>query len=114
MIYIYLKLPAELIQDHVDEATSMVSNVPDIINSSLINIWIPSAFLRSNQSDSYHVYQIYVRIKDEEWNVYHRFSHFHKLNALIKEKYPIVSTIQFPKKKAIGNKVLSSIVFHIF
>lgn len=28
------------------------------INMALINIWIPSAFLRSDKSGSHHVYQV--------------------------------------------------------
>lgn len=102
-------LPIELTQEHLSEETGNVeveTLAESISQNSLINIWIPSAFLRSNQSDSYHVYQIYVRIKDEEWNVYRRFSHFYNLNSKLKEEYPIVSTISFPKKKAIGNKDL--------
>lgn len=97
-------LPAELTMEHADETASITSDINENTNNTLINIWIPSAFLRSNQSDSYHVYQIYVRIKDEEWNVYRRFSHFYNLNIKLKEKYPIFSTLAFPKKKAIGNK----------
>ena len=45
-----------------------------------------------------------MRIKDEEWNVYRRFSHFYNLNSKLKEKFPILTTIPLPKKKAIGNK----------
>lgn len=101
-------LPSELTQDIPDDQVSFGCEISDsapISSSSLINIWIPSVFMRTNQSDSYHVYQIYVRIKDEEWNIYRRFSHFHNLHTKLKHKYPIVATIAFPKKKAIGNKV---------
>jgi sorting nexin-29 len=48
---------------------------------------------------------VYVRIRDEEWNIYRRFSHFHSMHAKLRRKYPIVATVAFPKKKAIGNKV---------
>lgn len=101
-------LPAELTQEILDDRVSYNSEIPESTpnsRGSLINIWIPSVFMRTNQSDSYHVYQIYVRIKDEEWNIYRRFSHFHDLHTKLKHKYPIVATITFPKKKAIGNKV---------
>ena len=42
---------------------------------SLINIWIPSVFLSGNGNHGpggahYHVYQVYLRIRDEEWNIY--------------------------------------------
>lgn len=92
--------------ENSDETFSMLSDIESMnnLNSPLINIWIPSAFLRSNKSDSHHVYQIYIRIRDEEWNIYRRFSHFHNLNSKLKEKYPGLNTFKFPKKKAIGNK----------
>lgn len=74
------------------------------IPSTFINIWIPSVFLRSENKASHHVYQVYIQIKDEEWNIYRRFSHFYNLNQSLTTKYPIISTVPFPKKKAIGNK----------
>ncbi len=49
--------------------------------------------------------KIYIRIKDEEWNIYRRFSHFYTLNEILKQKYPLINTVQFPKKKTVGNKV---------
>jgi sorting nexin-29 len=92
----------ELLEDAhgIESETESLSN----LNSPLINIWIPSAFLRSEKSGSHHVYQIYIRIKNEEWNIFRRFSHFYNLNSKLKQKYPITTTISFPKKKAIGNK----------
>ena len=46
-----------------------------IYTRSLINIWIPSVFLSGNGNHGpggahYHVYQVYLRIRDEEWNIY--------------------------------------------
>jgi sorting nexin-29 len=49
--------------------------------------------------------KVYIQIKNEEWNIYRRFSHFYNLNSKLKEKYNIISTISFPKKKTLGNKV---------
>jgi sorting nexin-29 len=56
------------------------------------------------KSKSHHVYQIYVRIKDEEWNVYRRYSQFHSLHKTLRKKYQILNTFDFPPKKTIGNK----------
>lgn len=42
--------------------------------NTVVNIWIPSALLRGKGSESYHVYQIYMRVGDDEWNVYRRYS----------------------------------------
>lgn len=56
------------------------------------------------KSSSHHVYQIYVRVKDEEWNVYRRYSQFYGLNKQLKKQYPLIRTLDFPPKKAIGNR----------
>ncbi len=50
--------------------------------------------------------QVYVRIRDEEWNVYRRYSDFLELHARIKKRFPAVAAVPFPPKKAIGNKVI--------
>ncbi|XP_013417556.1 sorting nexin-29 [Lingula anatina] len=81
---------------------SMVST--DSQNRPLVNIWIPSAFMRGKGSDIHHVYQIYIRIKDEEWNVYRRYAQFNELHKVLKKKMPILNAVEFPPKKAIGNK----------
>ncbi|XP_046551650.1 sorting nexin-29-like isoform X3 [Haliotis rubra] len=71
---------------------------------TLVNIWIPSAFIRGTATDSHHVYQVFVRIRDEEWNVYRRYSQFHDLHVKLKKLYPMVSKYEFPPKKTIGSK----------
>lgn len=70
----------------------------------LIHIWIPSAFLTGQNTDVHHVYQIYVRIRNSEWNLYRRYAQFHSLYKDLKKHDPIVSTFEFPPKKTIGNK----------
>lgn len=71
----------------------------------LIHVWIPTAFLSGGfKGKSHHIYQIYVRIKDEEWNVYRRYSQFYSLYRLLKNQYPTTARFEFPPKKAIGNK----------
>lgn len=70
----------------------------------LIHIWIPSAFLTGQPSDIHHVYQIYVRIRDTEWNIYRRYAQFHALYRELKKHDAIVTTFEFPPKKTIGNK----------
>lgn len=51
--------------------------------------------------------QVYIRIKDDEWNVYRRYTEFRTLHHKLQSKYPQVRAYNFPPKKAIGNKVLS-------
>ncbi len=75
----------------------------------LINIWMPSAFLRGTTSDAYHVYQVFVRVRDEEWNIYRRYAEFYELHIKLKKRYPVANTFDFPPKKAIGNKVCGNI-----
>ncbi|KAM0733088.1 Sorting nexin-29 [Formica fusca] len=70
----------------------------------LIHIWIPSAFLTGQPSDIHHVYQIYARIRDIEWNIYRRYAQFYALYRELKKHDAIVTTFEFPPKKTIGNK----------
>jgi sorting nexin-29 len=54
-------LPNEMmLNETYDESFSMMSDIESLtnLNGPLINIWIPSAFLRTNKSDSHHVYQV--------------------------------------------------------
>ncbi|XP_058567864.1 sorting nexin-29 isoform X3 [Neofelis nebulosa] len=47
---------------------------------------------------------VYIRIKDDEWNVYRRYTEFRGLHHKLQNKYPQVRGYSFPPKKAIGNK----------
>ena len=49
--------------------------------------------------------QVYIRIRDEEWNIYRRYNEFLDMHVTFKKKYPILATFEFPPKKALGNKV---------
>ncbi|KAG0727048.1 Sorting nexin-29 [Chionoecetes opilio] len=71
---------------------------------TLINIWIPTAFLTGSSADAHHVYQIYIRIKDDEWNIYRRFAQFYELHRQLKKKDPILKSFDFPQKKTFGYK----------
>jgi sorting nexin-29 len=51
-----------------------------------------------------HVYQVYVRIRDDEWNVFRRYSQFYSLHKALCKRSPVVNTFSFPPKKAIGNR----------
>lgn len=80
-------------------------------SGNLINVWIPSAFLRGSRSDTHHVYQVYVRIRDEEWNTYKRYKEFDDLHQKMKKAYPLSAKFEFPPKKSFGkknNKVVES------
>ena len=50
-----------------------------------------------------------MRIRDDEWTVYRRYTEFRDLHQKLKKHNPIVSSYEFPPKKSIGNKVRSGI-----
>ncbi|KAG8288566.1 Sorting nexin-29 [Homalodisca vitripennis] len=81
------------------------SDDEDLCSPALISLWIPSVFLAGNNSSQHHVYQIHLRICDEEWNVYRRYAQFYLLHKTLKKQYPVIGTFFFPPKKTLGNKV---------
>ncbi|XP_072275090.1 sorting nexin-29 isoform X2 [Pyxicephalus adspersus] len=93
-------VPGDLSQTSEDQSLSDF----EISHRALINVWIPSVFLRGKSTRAFHVYQVYIRIKDDEWNIYKRYAEFRSLHHKLLSKYPHVRTIHFPPKKAIGNK----------
>ncbi|ELW67656.1 Sorting nexin-29 [Tupaia chinensis] len=95
-----LSVPGDLSQTSEDQSLSDF----EISNRALINVWIPSVFLRGKAANAFHVYQVYIRIKDDEWNVYRRYTEFRSLHHKLQNKYPQVRAYNFPPKKAIGNK----------
>ncbi|KAI1233822.1 hypothetical protein IHE44_0004269 [Lamprotornis superbus] len=50
------------------------------------------------------MHSMFIRIKDDEWNVYRRYAEFRSLHHKLQNKYQQVRTFNFPPKKAIGNK----------
>uniref|UniRef100_A0A8B9KJ53 Sorting nexin 29 n=1 Tax=Astyanax mexicanus TaxID=7994 RepID=A0A8B9KJ53_ASTMX len=75
-----------------------------LAHRALVNVWIPSVFLQGRAANAYHVYQVYIRILDNEWNVYRRYAEFRSLHNNLRSQFPQVDTFSFPPKKAIGNK----------
>ncbi|XP_046398372.1 sorting nexin-29 isoform X2 [Ischnura elegans] len=49
-------------------------------------VWVPSAFLTGGGTDLHHVYQVYVRVGSDEWNIYRRYSQFHALNRALRRQ----------------------------
>ncbi|XP_072124945.1 sorting nexin-29 isoform X2 [Mobula birostris] len=93
-------VPGDLSQTSEDQSLSDFETV----HCALINVWIPTVFLRGRAANAFHVYQVYIRIKDDEWNVYRRYTEFRALHNRLRTKFPTVNTFHFPPKKAIGNK----------
>ncbi|XP_041085086.1 sorting nexin-29 [Polyodon spathula] len=93
-------VPGDLSQTSDDPSLSDFETA----HRALINVWIPSVFMRGRASNAYHVYQVYIRILDNEWNVYRRYTDFRTLHHRLRSRFPQVNTFNFPPKKAIGNK----------
>ncbi len=71
---------------------------------ALLHIWIPSVFLSGSGSKTHHVYQVYLRIRDEEWNIYRRYSDFYNLHVELKKQENAIASFDFPPKKTVGYK----------
>ncbi|XP_062270346.1 sorting nexin-29 isoform X2 [Platichthys flesus] len=93
-------VPGDLSQTSDDPSLSDFETA----HRALINVWIPSVFLQGRAANAYHVYQVYIRILDNEWNVYRRYTEFRELHNHLRGQFPQVDTFNFPPKKAIGNK----------
>ena len=89
--------------DAVSLASSSAIGVPSATRA-LIHLWIPSVFLSGNGSKTHHVYQVYLRIRDEEWNIYRRYSDFYALHNDLRKKESLVDSFYFPPKKSVGYK----------
>lgn len=93
-------VPGDLSQTSDDPSLSDFETA----HRALVNVWIPSVFLQGRAANAYHVYQVYIRILDNEWNVYRRYAEFRTLHNHLRAKFPQVNNFSFPPKKAIGNK----------
>nr|XP_015215683.1 PREDICTED: sorting nexin-29 isoform X2 [Lepisosteus oculatus] len=93
-------VPGDLSQTSEDPSLSDFETA----HRALVNVWIPSVFLRGRAANAYHVYQVYIRILDNEWNVYRRYTDFRALHQRLRSRFPQVDAFNFPPKKAIGNK----------
>lgn len=101
-------LPSEIAPQEVEvnvSSATAADNFPAAASApALVNIWIPSAFLKGSSTDAYHVYQVYIHIRNEEWNIYRRYAEFFELHCKLKKKYPAISLFDFPPKKTFGKK----------
>ncbi|XP_050344727.1 sorting nexin-29-like isoform X1 [Nymphalis io] len=71
---------------------------------SNVKVYIPSAFLVGKKTQSYHVYQVFLKIGQEEWNVYHRYAKFYELHTQLKKCHPDIANYKFPPKKTLRKR----------
>ncbi|CAH2086545.1 unnamed protein product [Euphydryas editha] len=78
----------------------------EIINlpESNVKVYIPSAFLVGKKTQSFHVYQVFLKIGQEEWNVYHRYAKFYELHSQLKKCHPDIANYKFPPKKTLRKR----------
>ena len=100
MLSLGIQLPALQTPQTAAQDSNQLEN-EGILTREIIKIWIPSAFLRE---DSYHVYQIYIRIHSDEWNVYRRYTEFYEFHLQLRKKVAIMDKFEFPPKKNIGRR----------
>uniref|UniRef100_A0A6Q2Z919 Sorting nexin 29 n=1 Tax=Esox lucius TaxID=8010 RepID=A0A6Q2Z919_ESOLU len=102
--HLIVQMRQELIDLRGPVSFQTAVNQIKLAHRALINVWIPSVFLQGRAANAYHVYQVYIRILDNEWNVYRRYTEFRALHNHLRSQFPQVDTFNFPPKKAIGNK----------
>ncbi|XP_045519198.1 sorting nexin-29-like isoform X2 [Pieris brassicae] len=71
---------------------------------SNVKVYIPSAFLVGKKTHSYHVYQIFLKVGQEEWNVYHRYAKFYEMHTQLKKCHPDIANYNFPPKKTLRKR----------
>ena len=93
-----------LTEDTVSLSSSCTGSLTTGSSRALVNLWIPTVFLTGSGSSKHHVYQVYIRIRETEWNVFRRYSQFYQLHCSLKKKDPIINSFDFPPKKSVGNR----------
>ena len=93
-----------LTEDTVSVSSSCTGSINIGSSRPLVNLWIPTVFLTGSGSSKHHVYQVYIRIRETEWNVFRRYSQFYQLHSSLKKKDPIINSFDFPRKKTVGNR----------
>lgn len=67
---------------------------------------IPSVIKRKGRGpETHHEYQIYVKLGQDEWNVYRRYAEFYEFHRQLQKNLAEIHEFQFPPKKVIGSKV---------
>ncbi|KAK3596008.1 hypothetical protein CHS0354_032527 [Potamilus streckersoni] len=76
-----------------------VSTDTEDMSALNINIAIPSYRLQSYGSDTHYEYEVKIRIGEDMWTVYRRYSRFRQFHQDLRKGYPEVGSLVFPPKK---------------
>ncbi|KAK5611072.1 Sorting nexin-29 [Crenichthys baileyi] len=77
---------------------------PGLEPGTAASMTVASAYGRALNSYTISTAPVYIRILDNEWNVYRRYTEFRELHNQLRTQFSQVDTFNFPPKKAIGNK----------
>ncbi|XP_076464359.1 kinesin-like protein KIF16B isoform X2 [Babylonia areolata] len=64
-----------------------------------VEIAIPNYALHGAGRDTHYEYEVKVKIGDEMWSVFRRYSKFRELHQTMRKKYPNVDILVFPPRK---------------
>ncbi|XP_070179569.1 kinesin-like protein KIF16B isoform X2 [Littorina saxatilis] len=64
-----------------------------------VEVTIPNYALRGAGRDSHYEYEVKMKIGDESWSVFRRYSKFRELHQTMKKKHPNVEILVFPPRK---------------
>lgn len=71
------------------------------LHCRIVEVWIPSAIKRGRGPDAHHEYQVYIKLGNEEWNVYRRYAQMHEFHKQLQKNLQGMEEFIFPPKKAI-------------
>lgn len=103
--FIIVKLCQTLMLAGIDIPVSTDNLPPEALKpKKVLDVWIPSVIKRGRGPDAHHAYQIYVKLGQDEWNVYRRYAEFYEFHQQLSKGLAEIEEFPFPPKRAIGSK----------
>jgi len=98
------RLKDELIALRGPLPEDFATDVNSVSSATHVNLWVPTAFLTGKGTDVHHVYQVYIRLKYSEWNIYRRYADFHRMHKELLKKDTSINQFRLPPKRKFGYK----------